>query len=189
MTPIVASASRAAGRVAVRLGLARFRRDETGATAVEFGLVALPFIALMFAILETALLFFAGQTMETAVSNAARLIRTGQAQQQGFDVNQFKTKICDQIMSMFSCTSGLKLDVRKYATFDSIDLDVPRDADGNLDVTENYDPGHGSDIVVVRAYYEWPVFVRLLGNDLTDLPNGNHLLVATAAFRNEPFPW
>ena len=73
-------------------------------------------------------------------------------------------------------------------TFDRIDLSVPV-TDGNLNVQENYDPGKGGDIVVVRAYYEWPVFVRLLGNDLSTLSNGTHLLVATAAFRNEPFPW
>ena len=55
----------------------RFRRDHSGATAVEFGLLALPFIAVMFAVLETALAFFAGATLETATANAARLIRTG----------------------------------------------------------------------------------------------------------------
>jgi Flp pilus assembly protein TadG len=171
-----------------RIGLTRFRRNDSGATAVEFALVALPFIALMFAILETSLTFFAGQTMETAVGTAARLIRTGQAQQAGFDVGKFKDQICDQLSPLLSC-AGIKVDVRKFTTFDNIDLTVPVDTDGNLDVQENYDPGHGGDIVVVRAYYEWPVFVRLLGNDLATLPDGKHLLVATAAFRNEPFPW
>ena len=41
---------------------------------VEFGLVAVPFLGLTFAILETALVFFAGQTLETAVADSARLI-------------------------------------------------------------------------------------------------------------------
>jgi Flp pilus assembly protein TadG len=189
MASIVATLMSSAGRLARRSGLTRLRRDERGATAVEFGLVALPFFALMFAILETALLFFAGQTLETAVSNTARLIRTGQAQQQNYDLARFKSDVCSQIMALFTCSSGLKLDVRKYSSFDAIDLGVPVDGDGNLNVHETYDAGHGSDIVVVRAYYEWPTFVRLLGNDLADMPDGSHLLVATAAFRNEPFPW
>ena len=187
MASIAKTMKSALGRIAIRAGLARFRRDDSGATVVEFALVALPFIALMFAILETALMFFAGQTMETAVGTAARLIRTGQAQQQGFDLGTFKDQICNQVSPLFAC-AGIKLDVRKYTTFDSVDLSVPV-TDGNLDVQENYDPGKGGDIVVVRAYYEWPVFVRLLGNDLSTLSNGTHLLVATAAFRNEPFPW
>src|SRR5690606_26334632 len=85
-----------------RTGLLRaFRRDQSGATAVEFALVAIPFFALMFAILQTALVFFAGQAMETAVANAARLIRTGQAQQQGLTAEEFKEQICTQIFTIF----------------------------------------------------------------------------------------
>ena len=63
----------------------RFARRNDGAAAVEFGMVAAPFLALMFAIMETALVFFASQTLETAVADSARLIMTGQAQSQSFD--------------------------------------------------------------------------------------------------------
>jgi hypothetical protein len=42
---------------------------------------------------------------------------------------------------------------------------------------------------VVSAYYEWPVWAVFLNLDLRDTAGGNHLLVATAAIRNEPFPW
>lgn len=178
----------------VRVGLARraarFGSDEGGATAVEFSLVALPFIALMFAILETGLCFFASQTLETAVANAGRLVRTGQAQQAGLNMDTFKEKICDQVMSLFACTENLKLDVRTYSEFADLTLTRPVDADGNLKTDDfKFEPGHGSDIVLVRAYYEWPVFVPQFGNDLANLPNGNHLIAAAAAFRNEPFPW
>ena len=44
----------------------RFLKKDDGAAAVEFALVAAPFLALVFAIMETALVFFAGQTLETA---------------------------------------------------------------------------------------------------------------------------
>jgi len=156
---------------------------------IEFGLVALPFCALMLAILETALLFFASQTLETAVSNTGRLIRTGQAQQQGFSADQFKDDVCAQIMSLFDCGSGLFLDVRTYQTFDSINLTKPIDENGDLKKDFTYQPGHGGDIVVVRAFYEWPTFSKLLGLNFSNLGDGNHLIAATAAFRNEPFPW
>ena len=46
--------------------LRRLVRQQDGAAAVEFALVAAPFLALLFAILETALVFFSGQTLETA---------------------------------------------------------------------------------------------------------------------------
>src|SRR4051812_32412430 len=69
----------------------RFLKKDDGAAAVEFALVATPFLALVFAIMETALVFFAGQTLETAAADSARLIMTGQAQTQGFDQGKFKT--------------------------------------------------------------------------------------------------
>jgi len=167
----------------------RLRRDERGATAVEFGLLALPFIGLMLGILETALLYFAGQTLETAVANSARLIRTGQAQQQGMTLASFKQTICDQVGAMFDCSTGLKLDVKTFTTFDSINLPPPIDATGKLMTTFSFLMGKGGDIVVVRAFYEWPTFSKLLGLNYSNLANGNHLLSATAAFKNEPFPW
>lgn len=178
-------------RAVKRLGRrgARLQHDERAATAVEFGLLALPFVALSLAILETALLYFAGQSLETAVANSGRLIRTGQAQQQGMSATAFKQTICDQVGVMFDCSNGLKLDVRTFATFDSINLTPPVDQNGNMTNNFNYLPGKGGDIVVVRAYYEWPTFSKLLGLNFSNLADGNHLLAATAAFKNEPFPW
>ena len=46
----------------------RFVHRQDGAAAIEFALVAAPFLALTFAILETAMVFFAGQTLETAAA-------------------------------------------------------------------------------------------------------------------------
>src|SRR5437016_13647790 len=81
----------------------RFARREDGAAAVEFAMVAAPFLALMFAIMETALVFFASQTLETAVADSARLIMTGQAQSQSFSQAQFKTSVCAKIGGLFDC--------------------------------------------------------------------------------------
>ncbi len=190
MTRTTARMRVAATRAAKATGLARFARNERGVTAVEFGLVATPFVALIFAILETALVFFGQQTLETATANAARLIRTGQAQQQGFTATQFRQTICDQVLDLFNCNSGLEMDVRTYKTFDEINLAKPVDDTGHLAADDfNYVPGHGTDIVVVRVFYEWPTFSTLLGLNLGNMADGKHLLAATAAFRNEPFPW
>lgn len=164
-----------------------FGRDRSGATVVEFGLLALPLFALIFAILETAITLFANNALQTATGDAARLIRTGQVQQEGFTADAFRDEICSSAYSMFDC-GNLKVDVQKYPTFGSVDMSLPLDADGNLGSDVQYTPGDGGDIVVVRAFYEWPVFVRLMGHDLTNLPNGKRLLVGVAAFRNEPFP-
>ena len=168
----------------------RFATTDDGVTAVEFALVAAPFFGLMFALLETALIFFAQQTLETAVGNAAREIRTGQAQQQNFSQSTFKDQICQQIQVLLDCSGKLQLDVRTYATFDSINLTPVTDATGKIDPSNFiYSPGHGTDIVTVRAFYEWPTWSKLFGLHLNSLADGNHLLAAASAFRNEPFPW
>jgi Flp pilus assembly protein TadG len=166
----------------------RFARAETAAAAVEFALVAAPFLALLFAILETALVFFASQTLEAAASNSARLIMTGQAQMAGYSQADFKTAVCKSLSnSMFNCSTGVYVDVKSYSSFTSIDASSPV-ANGKLDTSKmTYTPGGPGDIVVVRLYYQWPVYVTMFGDNLTNLNGGNRLMVATSVFRNEPY--
>ena len=66
---------------------ARIGRNTDGFTAVEFAMVIGPFLALLFAIMEVALVYFATFSLENATEQASRLIRTGQAQ--GFSAADF----------------------------------------------------------------------------------------------------
>jgi Flp pilus assembly protein TadG len=167
--------------------LRRLLRKQDGAAAVEFGLVAAPFLALLFAIIETAVVFFAGQALETATTDSARLIMTGQAQTQGFDQAKFKQAVCSKIYGLFNCNSGVQVDVRTYSSFSSVNLSKPIDANGNLINDFTYQPGGPGDIVVVRLIYQWPVYVSLLGLNLADMSGGKRLIIGTSAFRNEPY--
>jgi Flp pilus assembly protein TadG len=180
------SSSRLLRRYAPRI-LRRFVRKDDGAAAIEFAMVAAPFLALVFAILETAIVFFAGQVLETATADSARLIMTGQAQKAGFDQTKFKEEVCKRVLGLFDCTGGIKVDVRTYNSFSAASMSKPIDANGNITFTPAYQPGAPGDIVVVRLLYEWPVAVSLLGLNLSDLSNGKRLIMATAAFRNEPY--
>ena len=76
--------SPAGSTATVRKALRRFRRNRRGSAAVEFALVAPVFFALLFAIIETAIVFFAGQVLETVSQDCAALIMTGQAQTGGY---------------------------------------------------------------------------------------------------------
>lgn len=181
----------------VRHSAGRFGREKDGAAAIEFAIVIFPFLAVLFAIVEVALVFFAGQVLETAVADSARRIMTGEVQKAGFTSDQFKQDVCDRLQALFNCDTGVHIDVKKYSAssggdpnsmFGSADLSQPFDEDGNLDVSEfGFDPGKQGDIVVVRVAYEWPIFVRDFGFNLSTLPNGKRLLMSTAAFRNEPY--
>ena len=165
----------------------RFAHGEDGVAAVEFAMVAAPFLALMFAIMETALVFFASQTLETAVADSARLIMTGQAQSQSFSQAQFKSAVCAKVGGLFDCAGGLQIDVKTYTSFGSVDNSPPLDANGNLKTNFGYQPGGPGDIVVVRLMYQWPVYASLLGFNLGDMAGNKRLVMATAAFRNEPY--
>ncbi len=167
--------------------LRQFLRGTDGASAVEFALVVAPFLALLFAIMETALVFFAGQTLETSAADAARLILTGQAQTQGLTQATFKDAVCNRIFGLFDCKNGIYVDVKKYTTFAGADLTKPVDSNGNLKTDFTYQPGGPCEIVVVRLMYQFPVYVSLLGFNLSDMSGGKRLIVATSVFRNEPY--
>jgi Flp pilus assembly protein TadG len=162
-------------------------RREDGHAALEFAVVAAPFLALLFAILETALLFLANQTLETAAQNSGRLILTGQAQNQGYGMASFQQAVCTSLASFFNCNNIL-IDVRTASTFSAADTSLPVQ-NGQLQNNFTYSPGNAGDIVVVRLMYQWPVYVSLLGlsNSLSNISGNNHLLMATASFRNEPY--
>ena len=153
----------------------RFIRQQEGSAAVEFGMVAAPFLALIFAI------------METAVADSGRLIMTGQAQTQGFDGGAFKNAVCARIFGLFDCQAGVYIDVKTFTSFAAVSMPSPVDANGNFQNNFGYAPGGPGDIVVVRLFYQWPVYVSLLGFNLQNMSGGKRLLIATAAFRNEPY--
>src|SRR5580692_7584434 len=165
----------------------RFVFQNRASTTIEFGLLAAPFVALIFAILQTAIIFFAGQSLETAAATAARLILTGQAQTQGWTAAQFKQQVCNAITGIFSCSSGVYVDVETYSTFAAVNLGMPVSGGSFNSSTLGYNPGGPGDIVVVRLYYKYPVYMNLLGFNLSSLTGGYDLLAATAVFKNEPY--
>ena len=182
--------SRAARRMLAMLPVRfarRFARRQDGAAAVEFALVALPFLALTFAIIETALVFFAGQTLEAAVAESARLIMTGQAQNANYTAADFKTQVCNRIAGLFDCNGGVYVDVKSYSTFGAISSAQPV-TNNQFDASKvGYSLAGPGCIQVVSLYYQWPIYVSLLGNNLTNINGNRRLLVATAVFCNEPF--
>jgi Flp pilus assembly protein TadG len=166
--------------------LRRFRRNRRGSAAVEFALVAPVFFALLFAIIETAIVFFASQVLETVTQDSARMVMTGQAQAAAYTQAQFKTFVCGRISVLFDC-ANVYVDVKSYSAFGSVNIIDPIDAARNFTNNMQYSPGAAGDIVVVRLFYQWPLFVTGLGYNISNLNGSKRLLTATAAFKNEPF--
>jgi Flp pilus assembly protein TadG len=171
--------------------LYRFGRSGRGSTAVEFALVAPMFIALVFAILETALMFFAGQILEIGTQETARLIFTNQAQGV-MSATQFQQNLCANVSVLMTC-ANVYVDVKDIPQGTAIpaaDLAPPIDSSGNFVNNFTYQSSNPGDTVVVRAFYQWPLFVTGLGYNIANIGRGtsssSYLLTAVAAFRVEP---
>ncbi|MBN9007718.1 MAG: pilus assembly protein [Rhizobiales bacterium] len=166
----------------------RFRSNQRGSAAVEFAIVAPLFFALLFAIIETSLVFFASQSLETAVQDSARMIMTGQAQTAKMTKQGFKQNVvCTHMSALFDCANGIYVDVQSYPTgFGGVTIADPINGGNFVDNTQ-YNPGGPGDIVVVRLFYQWPLFVTGLGYNIANLSGSKRLLSATAAFKNEPY--
>ena len=172
---------------AVRGLLRRFRRNRRGSAVVEFALVAPVFFVLLFGIIETGIMFFASQVLETITQNSARQIMTGQVQSAAYDAAHFKSNVvCPQIPAIFSC-ANIYIDVKSYPSFTNVVINSQINA-GSFDTSSlAYSPGNSCDIVVARLFYQWQLFVTGLGYNISNLNGNQRLLVATAAFRNEPY--
>jgi Flp pilus assembly protein TadG len=166
-----------------------FVRDEVGATAVEFALVAAPFIALLVGTLQTFLVFFAGQQLQTVVTQTSRLILTGQAQDQGLSQSAFAQKLCAKVIVLFTC-GNIMIDVQAYSSFSAASIGTPTltyNGSGQVSNAWQYNPGSPGQIVVVRAMYLWPVFLGPLGFNLSNTSGSNRLIMGSAVFKNEPY--
>ena len=164
-------------------------RDARGATAVEFALVALPLLAVVMCALQTAIIFFFEQTLQTATAQAARQVMVGSAQLSNVTQSSFKTTVCGNLPSAFSC-SGVMVDVQSAKSFTSLNttpITITYNAAGNVSNAFSYSQGGPGDIVIIRVFDNWPVFADAMGLFLANQPGGKHLMVGTAVIKNEPF--
>lgn len=177
----------------------RFKKNEDGATAVEFAFVSLPFFALLFGIMELAIVFFVNSALVHATAEAGRLIRVGNFQSCG-GADEFKALVCENMKGMANCWKNVRVDVVEGDSFKTIAVPAippvqPRDdtktGDEAIPQTPNgnFSTNAAGDTMVVRSvlYYRLalpPLLTRL------DNPAGSgaRTMVATTAFKNEPFP-
>jgi Flp pilus assembly protein TadG len=169
-----------------RSTLRRFLASAHAATAVEFALVAAPFCALLIAILQTALVFFAQQVLQTATSESARLVMTGQAQNQNLTPAQFQQDVCNNAPALFTC-SGLYVNVQTFASFSGMTQMSPLQSGVFNPNTMSYSTGGPGDVVLLQVFYQWPIVLGPLGFNLSNMSGNNRLLIGTAVFRNEPY--
>lgn len=178
-----------------RAASSRPARKERGAAAVEFAIIATPFFFLLFALFEVMIIFFIQTTLESAVAEESRKIKTGQASAgSGTNAATFKANICNRMVGLINCDDRLFVMVQRQPAIGN--LPSPLD-DPTILAAPPYEANTpASSIVVVRAFYMHqlitPGLTGALSNTTSQGPNGNlgngnRMLIATSAFRNEPF--
>lgn len=175
-----------------------------GSVALEFAAIAPVFLLMMMATIESGIMFFSQSALQNAVNDTARLIRTGQAACYTKDVSgncqaitsdEFRKEVCDKVVLLLkgcrkdtSGNSDLQFDAKAYSSgFGSLSNSSPLDVAGDLPNLTAFDTGTACDVVLVRAFYRWPIITPGVRFLLANMNNHYHLLATAAAFRNEPF--
>lgn len=174
----------------------RFRRSRSGATAVEFALVAGPFFFVLGCVCETGLMLFTEYVLQNSVQEAARAIRTGQVTTSSgtitIDAATFKSNLCADISTLINCAGLVTVYVDNATDFATLKtkivdpLTIGQKSDGSWSTTV-YQPGGAKAAAGVIATYDWKFvfpFMNLLGNVMS---NTKRRLYGIAVFRNEPF--
>jgi hypothetical protein len=178
----------------------RLLKDESAVTVIEFAFLAPVFFMLLFMVLETGFMLFTEYRIQSSLQQAARLVRTGQAQTQRIDANTFKDRICSGNSAIPDCRSKVVVYMKPGNSFTELATNTPSyvnigptyDSSGvpTMPGSEQYDCGRSSEPVVLIATYDWQFKITPLGNFLanTGQHKGVRRLVGFAIFRNEPYP-
>lgn len=167
--------------------LRRIQGCENGATAVEFALVAPVLMFIFMGILEVALMFFAYVNLDGAAIDAARRVRTGQAQLSGDPLTDFNTTFCAGLSSAITC-SNVFYDVRTVSNFSSASLTTEFDPVTGDPIVYGFAAGGAGDIIVVRAMYYWNFTTPMISTFFETTPGTDkRLLISSVVFQNEPY--
>ncbi len=177
-----------------------FLGNASGATALEFALVAAPFFFMILCILELGLVYMVSTSLDNATVEAARQIRTGENNNltytsasnptpHAMTSDDFANIVCANVgwIPTQICHDNLSIDVRTFTSFSNPATPDPAGG-GTFDATKlTFATGAAHSIVVVRSFYKWQLITPVLSSSLARLPNNVALITSTTAFRNEPY--
>ncbi len=159
---------------------------------LEFALIALPLLMLIFGIVEVGLIYWATYELDNNTLGAARMIRTGQVQSGGLTQGAMIAQICNNVSVLSNCATTLQLRVKSFTDFTQAEQFIqssassPLNSQGNLSSSFPYQPGGPSTVNLVTAYYTWPL-VGISALWPGKLADGSVLLQSSAVFRTEPY--
>ena len=171
----------------LRKNLSLWGKKEDGTTAIEFSFIAVPFIMMAVGILEVSMMFAGGNLLEGAVADAARLVKTGNIQQNGGDESTFRAALCASAPVIIDC-NDVEIEVIPVGSgsfFDIASLGAQFDSDGNFQ-SRGFNAGGVNDVMLIRAVYDYEMITPLVGTIITG-GEGSMRMMSTVVFQTEPY--
>jgi Flp pilus assembly protein TadG len=162
--------------------------DAGGAAAVEFAIVGSAFMLMVLASFEFGYMLFVQSALDNSARDAARLIRTGQAQNSSNPVSTFQTLLCADVSSLIGCGNIVyqsQVFNNWSAAQTAVNTPPTLDKNGNY-ISAGFSPGTPGQILVVTVTYNYPFFTPWIGN-LVGGSTGSTLMMSTVVFQNEPY--
>lgn len=174
----------------VSTNLRRFASAQGGVAAVEFALLIVPFLIIIFATIEVGVSFAARQVVSNATETLARKLQTGQIRGTAISEEALRTELCQQMQFMVATgCPNLSLNLGTYDGFGKVPTDQILNDEGRLTRTGIIGASGTSTINQLNVVYAWPVLTNILY--LIESPHaagGTMPLFATLTWQNEPFP-
>lgn len=131
----------------------RFAQNETGSNAIEFAILAMPFILLLVGVVQIAVFFVAQAALDIG------LLRTAESLRVGFytstvttfpNAATLKTRVATYAGGLIVANTNLAVEIRPLASLTSAVVPV-------VDATNDY--GTSSSVLALRAWSKVPSFL------------------------------
>lgn len=183
--------------------VARLGKCQRGSVITEFALIAPVLFMLLFGILEYGVILFVTSAMESAITNSARMGKTGYVEA-GMTREEFIYDMIETKVGGLLDASQVQIETKVYGEIQQIGEPEPfTDTNGNgaFDAGEIYDDINGNsqwdadmaaaglggagDVVVYTVSYDWPVTTPLISYFIS--PQGTFPISSSIVVRNEPY--
>ncbi|MEM8771092.1 MAG: TadE/TadG family type IV pilus assembly protein [Pseudomonadota bacterium] len=190
--------SRHSKRSANGLGrVKRFRSNKDGSTAIEFALIAPVFMMIMFSLFEVGWFYYTNSVVDASISDAGRLIKTGQVQRSGLSEAGKEAlifnEVCKALKLINNCQNNLTVEVDTFNNFAVFNDPAQATAPVCPDATEAeqdaipFEPGGELEIVRVRVCFFYKTVNPAIGINLSEPGKNYRRLISSIIFRNEPY--
>jgi Flp pilus assembly protein TadG len=170
-----------------------FASNEAGTTAIEFAMVAPPFLMMVFGIINTGMFFYSVNSLDRGLEDSSRRIRTGELQNLGtVTAGSYKTMLCDAATAYVDC-ANVQVLIQSQTSWAALGAQscqsggtlTPSTGPSNTSLSTL--TGTAGAIVLITACYKWEFAKYLPFLKFGSLADGSALIQSSTAFKTEPY--